>query len=235
MPCRRIPFAGRRSTRIDVGLALRNDTEFERRADGDIVANANGLLKIIEGSLIEMRFGGDGGHLIAPGTRSDLFAAAALVHPGARHNTSAVQSSGRRRKHHAERRPSRFDQADVNRVVVPAANEFLRPIERIDQEITIAVRGNSAGGHLLFRDDRNTWGRSSQHRENDELGGPVGLGNRRGIALGFCLEATADDRSDRFTRFARRLGEIVEEAGVVSHQRGAIRIPPSSRTAAAFI
>ena len=55
------------------------------------------------------------------------------------------------------------------------------------------------------------------------------------VVLRFDLEAAPDDLEDRLARFARGLGEIVEESRVIHAQRGAIRIPPSRRTDAAFM
>src|SRR5437868_4475082 len=48
------------------------------------------------------------------------------------------------------------------------------------------------------------------------------------------LKPASHDLENRLARFARRLGNVIEEAAM-AHQRGAILIPPSSRTAAAFM
>ena len=75
-----------------------------------------------------------------------------------------------------------------------------------------------------------------ERREDDQLGGAVGLGHRRSVALGLDVEAAADDLEDRLARLARGVGEVVGPALRRSHaQRGAIRMPPSSRTEAAFM
>ena len=97
------------------------------------------------------------------------------------------------------------------------------------------VRRDAARGDFFLRDHRHTGRGARQRCEDDQLGGAVGFRHRRSVALGFNLEAAAHDLEDRFARLARRLGQLVEEARVIDHQRGAIRIPPSSRTAAAFM
>ena len=66
-------------------------------------------------------------------------------------------------------------------------------------------------------------------------GRAVRLGDGRGITFDLDFETAPDDLQDRGARFARRLGNGVEETGVFGHHRGAIRIPPSRRTAAAFM
>ena len=73
-----------------------------------------------------------------------------------------------------------------------------------------------------------------RYRRLDYLKETVRLG--AGLdAAGFLNDEAAARGLDCLARFARRLREIVEEAGVAAHQRGAIRIPPSRRIAAAFM
>src|SRR3954447_12902797 len=57
MARRRVPLAGRRNSRIDVSLPLRDDAEFERRSDRNIIAPASGFLQIVYGRLIQVRLG----------------------------------------------------------------------------------------------------------------------------------------------------------------------------------
>ena len=89
-----------------------------------------------------------------------------------------MQSAGRRRIDHAERRDTVFDQADVHRVVAAAPDELLGSIERVDEETGVAVRGDSPGRHFLFGDDRDPWSRTGERCEDDELGRVIGFGDR---------------------------------------------------------
>ena len=75
-----------------------------------------------------------------------------------------------------------LDQADVDGVIVAAADEFLGPVERVDQEIGVVMRRDAAGGDFFFGDDRNARRRARQRREDDQLGRAVGFGDRRGVA-----------------------------------------------------
>ena len=72
-----------------------------------------------------------------------------FIQPGAVADQTAVKAPCGRRKNGAEMRGAVDDQADVDRVIVPAANEFLRPIERVDQKVSIAMRRDSASGDFL--------------------------------------------------------------------------------------
>ena len=140
-----------------------------------------------------------------------------------------------RSEHHAKARRSIHDQGDVDGVIVTAADELLGSVERIDEEEGVFVRRDSTRCDLLLGDHRNAWGRLRQRRENDQFGSSVGFRHRRAVAFRLDLESAPDDRADRFPGFARGLGDLEEEERIVARQRGAIRIPPSSLTAAAFM
>ena len=156
MPRGRVPFAGRRGARINVGLAFRDDAEFQRRADRDVVAGADRGLEIIDGRLVEVRLGGDRGDLLAAlaGRGSDRRPCPSSSHAPVA-DAAAVKPAGRRREHHAELGRAALDEADVDGVIVAAANEFLGAVERVDQEIGVVVRGNSPGRDFFFGDDRD--------------------------------------------------------------------------------
>ena len=94
---------------------------------------------------------------------------------------------------------------------------------------------NAAGGDLLFGDHGHTRCSARKSGEDDQLGCAVRFGHRRGITLLFDFETAPNDFQNGVAGFPRRLGDIVEEPRMVGHQRGAIRIPPSSRTDAAFM
>ena len=57
---------------------------------------------------------------------------------------------------------------------------------------------------------------------------------RRTILLRLDIEAPSHDLKDRLARLSRRLGNVVEEARMICHQRGAILMPPSRRIDSAF-
>ena len=119
---------------------------------------------------------------------------------------------------------------DVDRIIVAAADELLGPVERIDQEIGAVMRRDAAGRDLLLGDDRNAGRGRASARQDDQLRGAVGLGDRRQIALRLDVEAAPDDCRDRRAGLARGFGHVVEQLLLVADQRGAIRIPPSRRT-----
>ncbi len=58
-----------------------------------------------------------------------------------------------------------------------------------------------------------TPGRGARERgEDDQLGGAVGLGDRRGIRFPFDLKTAADDLEDRLAGVACSLADVVEQA-----------------------
>ena len=103
------------------------------------------------------------------------------------------------------------DQPDVDRVIVAAADELLRPVERIDEEIGVAMCRDAAGGDFLLGDDRNARRGLRQGGEDDQLSRTVRFGDRRRILLVLYVEAAADDLEDRLARLARRYGNVFEK------------------------
>ena len=97
------------------------------------------------------------------------------------------------------------------------------------------MRGNPPGGDFLFGDDRNSGRRPRERSQDNQLGRAIRLGDRRFIPLRFHFEAAPDDREDGFACLSRGCGQVLGEPPVIGLQRGAIRIPPSRRTAAAFM
>ena len=146
-----------------------------------------------------------------------------------------MQPPGRRREHHAEPRRSAFDQSDVDRIIVAAADELLGAVKRVDQEIELIVRRDAPGRDLLLGDHRNPRRGPRERSKDEQLGRAVRFGDGRRVALRFDIEAAPYDRENGLASFARGIRQIVHQASVVDAQRGAIRIPPSSRTAAAFM
>ena len=107
------------------------------------------------------------------------------------------------------------DQPDVDRVIVAAADELLRPVERIDQEIGVAMRRDAAGGDFLLGDDRHARRGLRQGSEDDQLGRAVRFGDRRRVLLVLDVEAAANDLEDRLARLARRYGNVFEKLAFV--------------------
>ena len=153
-----------------------------------------------------MRFRCDRGHLAAALARADCSAPPALVDPRSCADNAAVQRPRRRREHHAESWRGPFDQTDIDGVVVAAADEFLRSVERVDEKIGVAVSGDSADGDLLFGNDWHARSRARQCGEDDKLGRSVGFSDGRRISFGLNLEAATDNCPNRFAGFARSLG-----------------------------
>src|SRR6185503_2193431 len=111
-------------------LPFGDDAEFEARADRDVAAAASCLLEIIRGRLVEVRLRRDRGQLLARLPRHDRPAPAAVLDPGAMADETAVQRPPRGREHHAQARRTVDDQADVDGIIVAAANELPGAVER---------------------------------------------------------------------------------------------------------
>ena len=124
-----------------------------------------------------MRLGGDGKQPLAARARVDGPSILPILQPGTLTDQSRVKRATCRREDYAELRRPALDQADVDRVIVAAAHELLGPVERIDQEILIAVRGDPARGDLFLGDHRNAWRGACQGREDDQFRSAVGFGN----------------------------------------------------------
>jgi hypothetical protein len=146
-----------------------------------------------------------------------------------------MESAGCGGEHHSERRHSILDQADVDGVVVASTNELLRSVQRIDEEVGVAKVRDTASRNLFLGNDGHARRRLGKRGEDDELGSAIGFCHRRAVVLRFHLESSANDLEDRFAGFARGDGQFIDQPRAVDAQRGAIRIPPSSRTAAAFM
>src|SRR5437764_5538890 len=130
----RIPFARRRGPGVNVSPAFGNDAEFQRRTDREIAAGANCNLEIIDGRLVEVRLGRDGGNLRTARARANGLTSAPLIEPRAFSDDAAVQPPGGWRVHHAQARHPAPDKSDVDGVIVPAADELFGAVERVDEE-----------------------------------------------------------------------------------------------------
>ena len=72
-----------------------------------------------------------------------------------------------------------FDEADIDRIILAAAAEFFRAVERIDKEVRVAVRRNAPGGDLLLCNHRNARRSPSEGGQNDLLRRTVRHRDRR--------------------------------------------------------
>ena len=144
-----------------------------------------------------------------------------------------MKLSGRRRKDGAEQGRAVNDEADVHRIILAAADELLGAVERVDEEESVSVRGDAAGGDFLLGNDRDAGSCSRQCGEDDQLGGAVGLRDRRAVGLVLDVEPVGDDLKDRRARFLGGGSDILQQLPVIA-QRGAILMPPSSRMSSAL-
>src|SRR6185503_2657020 len=135
--------------------------------------------------------------------------------PGAMADETAVQRPPRGREHHAQARRTVDDQADVDGIIVAAANELPGAVERVDQEIDVVVGRDASGGHLFLGDHRNARRGAGERGENDQLGRAVGLRHRRAVNLALNLETPRDNLEDRLTGLARGDGDLVEKLQLV--------------------
>ena len=94
MSRRRIPLAGRRQPRINVGKPLGDKAEFERASNRDMLACADRLLEIVRGRLIEVRFRRDRVARLPERARSDGAPRAALFQPRPLPDQAAVEPVG---------------------------------------------------------------------------------------------------------------------------------------------
>ncbi len=126
------------------------------------------------------------------------------------------------------------NQPDIDGIVVAAANEFLGSVERINEEEGVAVRGDAAFGNFLLGDHRHAGRGGGERRQDDRLGGAVADRDGTEIALGLDLVAGRDQL--QYLRSGRPRGDdtLLKQCGVVGDQRGAIRMPPSSRMLSAL-
>ena len=103
-----------------------------------------------------------------------------------------------------------LDKADIDRVVVTAAHELLRTIERVDEEISRAMGRDAPCSHLLFGDHWNAGRGAGEAGKNDQFRGSIRLGYWRRIALGLDFKTAPNDVQDRLTRFARCVGNLLD-------------------------
>ena len=152
---RDVPFAGRRQARIDVGAALGDPAEFDRRAER-LCRTAPGrrdegfgpaspcerLTAAIQGSprggKLRVRIG-------SPPRRTLAF----TVSRSAPRPTSPRQISPSAGAPICRAAASRGDQRDIDGEFVAAGDEFLRAVERIDQEEAAVDRAASPVDALL--------------------------------------------------------------------------------------
>ena len=116
-----------------------------------------------------------------------------------------------RREDHAEVRRAVADQADIDGIIVAAADEFLGAVERIDQEIGVAVGRNSARGDFFLGDHRHAGRGAGQRRQDDQLGRAVGFGDRRTVAFVSTSNPRRTISRIASPGFARGVRDLVEK------------------------
>ena len=126
------------------------------------------------------------------------------------------------------------NQADVDRIIIATPDELLGPVERVDQEISVAVLRDAAGRDLLLGNHRNAGRGGLQRAEDDRLRRPIAHGDGGFIALGLDLEAGLHQSQDLRPRRTGGDHQNFEELLFVVDQRGAIRMPPSRRMLSAL-
>ena len=94
--------------------------------------------------------------------------------------------------HHAKRRLSVLDQRDVHGELAVALDELARAIQRIDQPEARPAASRVPGDFLAFLGkDRDVRRQRAQTIDDDAIGGEVGSGQRRIVALGLDVEIVA--------------------------------------------
>ena len=131
------------------------------------------MREVIGGCLIEMGFGRDGHRRACRTARPYCPSALRVFKPCACANQAGVKGRTGWRVHHPGHRCSSRDESNIDRIIVPATDELLGSIERIDKEVQVIVIGNSACSDLLLGDDGNPGRGARQGCEDDELCGPI--------------------------------------------------------------
>ncbi len=124
---------------------------------------------------------------------------------------AAPQQAEGRGEHHPRHRAVRLDEGEIDGELRAAGEEFLRAVERIDQQEALGQRGGRGGIFLAHhRDPRQGGGKAGQQ---DALGGKVRLGQRAAVRLGVGEHAGAPDGQDRLPRCPGEIGEQGQERG----------------------
>src|ERR1044072_3476122 len=93
--------------------------------------------------------------LLAEVATSDAAARSTFVAECPAANQSRPQLAGCRLMHHPKLGLAIYDQANVDRIIVPSAHELLGSVQRVDEKIAIVVRRNAAGGSFFFGNHRH--------------------------------------------------------------------------------
>ena len=139
---------------------------------------ADRLFEIVGGRLVEVRLGGYGGALDAQRARLDRDAAGQILEERPVADDAGPELVDGRLVDHAEARLPAGNQADVDGVVVAATNEFLGAVERVDQEISVAMRRDPAGRDLFLGNHGHARRSGFERAEDDLFGRPVADRNR---------------------------------------------------------
>src|SRR5271157_2510892 len=104
-------------------------------------------------------------------------------------------------------RPSLLDQRDIDRELAVAGDEFLRPVERIDQQESLPAGDGLALRRRFFRDDRYLRDGAGEVLADDGLRALVGERDRAAVVLGANAAVLRVDLHHRGPRGQRGLGE----------------------------
>ena len=105
---------------------------------------------------------------------------------------------------------------DVDGEVAAALDEFLGAVQRVDDEE--GAGGQRVAGRLFLGDQRHLREGGAQTGRDHGIGSKVGLGHRRGVALGADLEVGAVvDLKDARARLQRQAAEKRHQFGKIHH------------------
>ncbi len=187
----RVPLHRRAVTRIDVGFARGDETKLERRSRRHEMLH--GIVReIFVGLLVAMRaacnrnqaFFRGRPHRDARGVR--VFGRAARLRVDlerARRGLAEEHALLRRRIDHAAHRLAVDDLRDVDREFAVASDEFLGPVEGIDEEETRFDLGHASGCDSFLCDHRHAWRQMMEALQDELLGFFVRGGHGRMIRL----------------------------------------------------
>ena len=103
----------------------------------------------------------------------------------------------RRRMEGAKHRTAVFDESDIDGEFIAAGDEFLGPVERIDQpKPAVADIRHSPSRHAFLGDRRNIGRRVGQPGDDQGVGDFVGFGHRRGIEFSLHGDVAAVETHD---------------------------------------
>lgn len=178
-----VPFHGAAEAGVDIGKALGNEAEFQRRADRGagvdavIVEEARGLRRIVRAT-------GDSGQCCAAAAAADILSAGdgVVICRGEAFGAVVDGDEAGREGGCIDDAGNRYavpDKGDVDGELVAAGDEFLCAVEWIDKEEQAAGNvGYPTGGDSLLGNDGNLGEMFGERLENQAFGFLVRLCDR---------------------------------------------------------